>query len=100
MMASRRDVLPAWSSLPRVVIGHVTEYLDVRALGASACVGQYTLRSVRGDGVVSRFAAGGGVKSAGAAISNPPARSAKRARARGPVAVAEALYSSSPGRSG
>ena len=97
MMASRRDVLPAWSSLPRVVIGHVTDYLDVRALGVSACVGQYTLRSA----VATAWCrlAGGGVKSAGAAIRILQREVRERAMLRGPVAGVEALYSSSPGRS-
>ena len=99
-MTSRRDVLPAWSSLPRVVIGHVTEYLDVRALGVSACVGQYTLRSA----VATAWCrlAGGGVKSAGAAIRILQREVRERAMRRGPVAHphrTEALYSGSHGRS-
>ena len=88
MMAGRRDVLPAWSSLPRVVIGHVTDYLDVRALGASACVGQYTLRSAVATAWCRR--AGGGVKSAGAAIRILQREVRERAMLRGPVAVAPA----------
>ena len=96
-MSSRRDVLPAWSSLPRVVIGHVTEYLDVRALGVSACVGQYTLRSA----VATAWCrlAGGGVKSAGAAIRILQREVRERAMLRGPVARTDALHSGSPGRS-
>ena len=87
-MASRRDVLPAWSSLPRVVIGHVTDYLDVRALGVSACVGQYTLRSA----VATAWCrlAGGGVKSAGAAIRILQREVRQHAMLRGPLAVAPA----------
>ena len=97
MMASRRDVLPAWSSLPRVVMGHVTEYLDVRALGVSACVGQYTLRSA----VATAWCrlAGGGVKSAGAAIRILQREVRERAMLRRPVARADAFHSDSPGRS-
>jgi hypothetical protein len=87
-MASRRDVLPAWSSLPRVVLGHVTEYLDVRALGVSACVGQYTLRSAVATAWCRR--AGGGVKSAGAAIRILQREVRERAMLREPVAVAPA----------
>ena len=99
-MTSRRDVLPAWTSLPRVVIGHVTEYLDVRALGVSACVGQYTLRSALATAWCRR--AGGGVKSAGAAIRILQREARERAMGRGPVAHphrTEALYSGSHGRS-
>ena len=99
-MASRRDVLPAWSSLPRVVLGHVTEYLDVRALGVSACVGQYTLRSAVATAWCRR--AGGGVKSAGAAIRILQREVRERAMLRGHVARTDALttlHSGSPGRS-
>ena len=96
-MASRRDVLPAWSSLPRVVLGHVTEYLDVRALGVSACVGQYTLRSAVATAWCRR--AGGGVKSAGAAIRILQREVQERAMLRRPVARTDAFHSGSPGRS-